>query len=50
MRLLRMIGGLDVTGQERAVLNKLTMPANGVLLIGRQPPSGRVLSFGSGGR
>ena len=26
MRLLRTIGGLDVTGQERAALNKLTMP------------------------
>ena len=26
VRLLRTIGGLDVTGQERAALNKLTMP------------------------
>ena len=26
MRLLRTIGGVDVTGQERATLNKLTMP------------------------
>ena len=26
MRLLRTIGGVDVTGQERAALNKLTMP------------------------
>ena len=29
MRLLRTIGGLDVTGQERAALNKLTMPVKG---------------------
>ena len=27
VRLLRTIGGLDVTGQERAALNKLTMPS-----------------------
>ena len=27
MRLLRTIGGIDFTGQERAALNKLTMPA-----------------------
>ena len=27
VRLLRTIGGVDVTGQERATLNKLTMPA-----------------------
>ena len=26
MRLLRTIGGIDFTGQERAALNKLTMP------------------------
>ena len=26
VRLLRTIGGLDLTGQERAALNKLTMP------------------------
>ena len=26
VRLLRTIGGVDVTGQERAALNKLTMP------------------------
>ena len=26
VRLLRTIGGLDVTGQERAALNKLTIP------------------------
>ena len=31
VRLLRTIGGLDVTGQERAALNKLTMPGGGVL-------------------
>ena len=26
MRLLRTIGGIDFTGQERTALNKLTMP------------------------
>ena len=30
VRLLRTIGGLDVTGQERAALNKLTMPFAGL--------------------
>ena len=30
VRLLRTIGGLDVTGQERAALNKLTMPTGDV--------------------
>ena len=29
MRLLRTIGGVDVTRQERATLNKLTMPGRG---------------------
>ena len=43
VRLLRTIGGLDVTGQERAALNKLTMPHG---LLGRnftRPP--RLVKF-----
>ena len=32
VRLLRTIGGLDVTGQERAALNKLTMPSLAIAL------------------
>ena len=34
MRLLRTIGGVDVTGQERAALNKLTMPLFELHLVG----------------
>ena len=32
VRLLRTSGGVDVTGQERAALNKLTMPSQTFLL------------------
>ena len=37
VRLLRTIGGVDVTGQERATLNKLTMPRAilGYVVVGR---------------
>ena len=31
VRLLRTIGGVDFTRQERAALNKLTMPVSGLL-------------------
>ena len=37
MRLLRTIGGLDVTGQERAALNKLTMPRGRIRGLCPQP-------------
>ena len=39
VRLLRTIGGLDVTGQERAALNKLTMPPSrlGPRISGQSP-------------
>ena len=33
VRLLRTIGGIDFTGQERAALNKLTMPTWGQTLV-----------------
>ncbi len=32
MRLLRTIGGIDFTGQERAAHNKLTMPSMAVVV------------------
>ena len=35
MRLLKTIGGIDFTGQERAALNKLTMPSRAICLEDR---------------
>ena len=37
VRLLRTIGGVDVTGQERAALNKLTMPSVHIDYVHDQP-------------
>ena len=37
MRLLSTIGGVDFTGQERATVNRLTMPCN-ALCLGRKSP------------
>ena len=39
VRLLRTIGGVDVTRQERATLNKLTMPLTGIA-VEIQAPNG----------
>ena len=38
VRLLKTIGGADVTGQERAALNKLTMPAHDLADLGLRNP------------
>ena len=38
VRLLRTIGGIDFTGQERAALNKLTMPVREITLALRSTP------------
>ena len=55
MRLLRTIGGIDFTGQERAALNKLTMPSLDTVTpadvyYGRRPAILAVGSRSSSGR
>ena len=45
MRLLKTIGKVDFTGQERAALNKLTMPHRGLSHSASRPPTASSTSW-----
>ena len=49
MRLLKTIGRVDFTGQERAALNKLTMPSGTRSWVQRLVIRGRRRELGLGG-